>query len=149
MHNDYFESVDGEILYCMIRHFKPRKIFEIGSGWSTRLSAQAIGKNEQEDENYDCELVAIEPNPDKTLKKGFPGLSELITQEVQDVPITKFNQLKENHILFIDSNHVLKIGSDVHYEYLEILPRLNRGVLIHVHDIFLPSEYPKSWIHDS
>ncbi len=148
LHNDYFEGVDGEILYCMIRHFKPRKIFEIGSGYSTYLSAQAIGKNEQEDENHNCALVAIEPYPNKILEKGFPGLSELITQEVQDVPITKFNQLKENDILFIDSSHVLKIGGDVHYEYLEILPRLNRGVLIHVHDIFLPSEYPKSWLHN-
>lgn len=144
--NGAFESVDGEILYCMIRHFKPRKIIEIGSGYSTCLSAQAILKNKEEEKNYRGELIAIEPYPNEVLKSGFPGLSQLITKRVQDIPLDFFVQLGENDILFIDSTHVLKIGSDVHYEYLEILPRLNKGVIIHIHDIFLPAEYPKKWV---
>jgi len=144
--NGGFGSVDGEILYCMIRHFKPKKIFEIGSGYSTLLSAQAILKNKEEDANYICELVAIEPYPNETLKMGFPGLSKLVVKKVQDIPVSEFEKLGENDILFIDSSHVLSIGSDVQYEYLELLPRLGKGVLIHAHDILMPAEYFKEWV---
>lgn len=145
VNNNGFESVDGEILYCMIRYFKPRKILEIGSGNSTYLSAKAVLKN-REDNNHTCELIAIEPYPIDVLKTGLPGLSKLVPQKVQDVPLSVFCKLKENDILFIDSSHILKIGSDVQYEYLEILPRLNRGVIVHIHDIFLPAEYKKEWV---
>jgi hypothetical protein len=144
--NNYFFTVDAEILYCMIRYFKPRKVLEIGSGYSTLLSAQAILKNKEDDPNYYCELVAIEPYPNEFLKAGFPGLSNLVIKKIQDIPFSEFAKLAENDILFIDSSHVLTIGSDVQYEYLEILPRLSKGVLVHIHDIFLPAEYPKEWI---
>lgn len=140
-----FGTVDGEISYCMIRHFKPEKIFEIGSGNSTRLLARSILKNKEES-GQKCKLVAIEPYPTDFLKAGFPGLSKLISTKVQDIPLSEFNKLKENDILFIDSSHVLKIGSDVQFEYLEILPRLNKGVIVHAHDIFLPAEYRKEWV---
>ncbi|MFB3765638.1 MAG: class I SAM-dependent methyltransferase [Methanotrichaceae archaeon] len=140
INNESFTSVDGEILYCMIRHFKPKKIIEIGSGNSTLLSARAIQTNGF------GELTAIEPYPDDALKNGFPGLSKLIDKKLEEVPLSEFEGLQANDILFIDSSHVLKIGSDVQYEYLEILPRLKPGVLVHVHDIFLPMEYPKHWI---
>ena len=146
INNGAFTSVDGETLYCMIRQFKPRRIYEIGSGNSTYLSAQAVQKNAEEDSDYQCELVAIEPYPSEILKSGFPGLTKIIPKEVQDVPLSEFEKLTENDILFIDSSHVLRIGSDVQYEYLEILPRLNKGVIVHAHDIFLPAEYPKEWI---
>jgi predicted O-methyltransferase YrrM len=144
--NSFFGSVDGAVLFCMIRHFKPRRIFEIGSGYSTYLSAQAVLKNKQENNDYECKLVAVEPYPNEIIKTGFPGLSKLISREVQDVPLSEFQKLQSNDILFIDSSHVLKIGSDVQYEYLEILPRLNKGVLVHFHDIFLPAEYNRDWI---
>ena len=144
VNNGAFGSVDGEISYCMIRHFKPRKIFEIGSGNSTYLAAQAVLKNKEE--GYECELIAFEPYPTDTLEAGFPGLSKLIPTKIQDVPLSKFNELKRNNILFIDSIHVLKIGSDVQCEYLKIFPRLNKGAIVHVHDIFLPAEYPREWV---
>lgn len=143
-HNTSFSTINGEILYCMIRNFKPKKVLEIGSGNSTYVSAQAILKNKQE--NHEGELIAIEPYPKPTLERGFPGLTRLIKNNLQEVPISEFESLQENDILFIDSSHMLKLGSDVHYEYLEILPRLNKGVIVHIHDIFLPAEYPKSWI---
>lgn len=145
VNNGFFESVDGEVLYCMIRYFKPKRIFEIGSGHSTYLSAQAVLKN-KEDKNNESELVAFEPYPNDILKTGFPGLSKLVVTEIQNVDLTEFEKLRVNDILFIDSSHVLKIGSDVQYEYLEILPRLNIGVIVHLHDIFLPAEYPKKWV---
>lgn len=143
--NGAFESVDAEIYYCMIRYFKPKRIFEIGSGNSTYLAAQAVNKNNEEF-GLDTKLIAIEPYPNETLKKGFLGLSELRTSKLQDINLSEFNTLCENDILFIDSSHVLRIGSDVQYEYLELLPRLNKGVIIHIHDIFLPAEYKKNWI---
>jgi predicted O-methyltransferase YrrM len=139
-------TVDGEILYCMIRYFKPRNIFEIGSGDSTRLSAKALLKNKEENNNDGCEFVAIDPYPSETLRGGIPGLSKLLSKKAQDIPLSEFNKLKSNDILFIDSSHVLKIGSDVQYEYLDILPRLNKGVIVHIHDIFLPAEYRKEWV---
>ena len=143
--NGFFEAVDGEILYCMIRHFKPKCIIEIGGGYSTYLSAQAILRNKEKD-NHECDLIAIEPYPNMVLIKGFPGLSQLLSKRVQDVPVSDFEQLNENDILFIDSSHMLKIGSDVQYVFLEILPRLKKGVCVCFHDIFLPAEYPKEWV---
>lgn len=147
VNNGAFESVDGEILYCMVRHFKPRRIYEIGSGNSTYLSAQAVLKNREE--GHDCELVAFEPYPNEILRAGFPGLARLAPVKAQDIPLDTFAELEEGDILFIDSSHVLKIGSDVQYEYLEILPRLRRGVVVHIHDIFLPAEYPRKWVVES
>jgi predicted O-methyltransferase YrrM len=130
--NEAFGSVDAEILYCMIRHFKPRRILEVGSGNSTYLMAQAVAKNSEEDDQYACDLVAVEPYPNPTLQAGFPGLSRLIDQKVQRVPLSEFETLSANDVLFIDSSHALKTGSDVQYEYLEILPRLAKGVVIHM-----------------
>lgn len=145
VNNGAFESVDGEIYYCMIRYFKPKRIIEIGSGNSTYLAAQALLKNKEE-YGRNAELIAIEPYPNDILRKGFPGLLKLIVARGQDIDLSEFKKLKENDILFIDSSHVLKIGGDVKYEYLEILPRLNKGVLVHIHDVFLPAEYPKTWV---
>ncbi len=145
INNGYFGEIDGEILYCMIRHFKPKKIIEIGSGYSTYMSAQAIIKNKT-DCGHETELVSIEPYPNKVIKSGFPGLSHLISRKLQDVSLSDFTSLEENDILFIDSSHVLKIDNDVQYEYLDILPRLKKGVIIQIHDIFLPEEYPREWV---
>lgn len=144
--NGVFTSVDAEMLYGMVRYFKPRRLIEVGGGHSTYVSAHAINTNAAEDLQYQCELTLIEPFPNNVVKRGFPGLSRLIARRVQDVPLAEFERLQENDILFIDSSHVLAIGSDVRYEVLEILPRLNKGVLVHFHDIFLPTEYPKEFV---
>lgn len=142
--NPGFLFVDAEIAYCFFRRFRPARVIEIGSGFSTLLAATALRRNREEGGSA-CDFVAIEPYPGEVLLRGVPGLTRLIRGRVQDVPLSEFARLQENDILLIDSSHVAKVGSDVLYEYLEILPRLNRGVIVHVHDIFLPSEYPKSW----
>jgi hypothetical protein len=131
----------------MIRYFKPKRVIEIGSGFSTYLSAKACLLNKEKD-GIETELIAIEPYANETLKKGFPGLTTLIQKPLEQVDLSLFQSLVENDILFIDSSHALKIGGDVKYEYLEILPRLKKGVIVHSHDIFLPWEYPKRWIMD-
>jgi predicted O-methyltransferase YrrM len=143
--NQSFKSVDGEMLYCMIRHFKPKRLVEIGSGCSTYLSAQAMLVNEQET-GHKGEFVAIDPYPNDVVKNRFPGLSQVIQARIEDIGLPQFKELRQNDILFIDSTHVLKIGSDVQYLYLEVLPKLEAGVIVHIHDIFLPREYPKEWL---
>ncbi|MBS1992589.1 MAG: class I SAM-dependent methyltransferase [Cyanobacteria bacterium SZAS LIN-2] len=145
LNNGTYQSVDAEMLYSMVRHFKPRKLIEIGSGFSTYLAAQAVLKNESSD-GVKCVMTAIEPYPNPVLAGGFPGMTRLVRDKVQTAALSEFEALEENDILFIDSSHVLKIGSDVQYEYLEILPRLKKGVIIHIHDIFLPAEYPREWV---
>jgi hypothetical protein len=146
--NGFYDGLDGQILYAMIRHFRPRRIVEIGSGNSTYLSAQAIARNCKYDPSYSCELTAIEPCPNPVLQAGFPGLTRLIPSVVQDVPLALFEGLTSGDILFIDSSHVVRTGSDVCYEILEILPQLREGVIIHFHDIFLPCEYPRQWVQE-
>ncbi len=141
-----YGPVDIEVYYSMIRHMKPKQIIEIGSGESTFIASFALEKNKNED-SIEGNLTSIEPYPSPELKKSFPG-HDFIKQEVQDIDLTVFEELNKNDILFIDSSHVLKIGGDVQYEYLDILPRLKSGVIIHIHDIFIPSEYPKSWVLD-
>src|SRR5207253_2556327 len=114
------------------------RIVEIGSGFSTLISSIAIGKNKAEDPSYRCELTAIEPFPQKQLIESAQNLTRLIESPVQKVELSEFDGLERNDILFIDSSHVSKIGSDVNYEVLEILPRLQSGVVIHIHDVFIP-----------
>jgi len=119
-------------------------MIEIGSGMTTLLAAEAIRRNEAE--GQPCSFTAIEPYPPTFLRRGVPGLADLLEVKVEDVPLDRFTSLEANDILFIDSSHVIKIGGDVLYEYLEILPRLKPGVIVHCHDIFLPAEYPKKWL---
>lgn len=149
LENTAYSIGDAEILYSFLRHFKPKKMIEIGSGFSTFVSSMALQKNKQEDEDYDCDFVAIEPYPPEYLKDGLPGLKEMIDQPLEDVPLERFEALDEGDVLFIDSSHVLRIGSDVQYEYLEILPRLRPGILVHIHDIYLPAQYPRRWTHET
>jgi Methyltransferase domain len=146
--NGYFDDIDGYVLYSIVRHFRPSRVIEIGSGNTTYLFAQAIARNRKDDRRYRCDLTAIEPYPNEVLKAGFPGLTRLIAKPVQEVPLSEFGKLGKNDILFIDSSHILKIGSDVQYELLEIIPRLAKGVIVHFHDIFLPKEYPQNWVEE-
>jgi hypothetical protein len=138
--NDMFAGLDTLAYYCMIRHFKPKRVLEVGSGSSSRVAARAALANGT------TELTCIEPYPSPELRAGFPGLSKLVIQVVQDVPLRTFEHLEANDILFIDSTHVVKVGSDVNYLFFEILPHLRPGVIVHVHDIFLPREYPVEWV---
>jgi hypothetical protein len=138
--NNIFDEIDPYVYYGMIRHFQPGTVLEVGSGWSTRLAARAALKN------GNTRLVSIEPYPDPLLDAGYPGLDSLIKEKVEEVDLSVFQQLGENDILFIDTSHVVRTGGDVNYLYLEVLPRLRKGVVVHIHDIFFPEEYPRWWI---
>jgi hypothetical protein len=93
-------------------------------------------------------LISIDPFPNKILKKGFPGLSKLIADKVQNVDLKLFASLAAGDILFIDSSHVMRSGGDVQLEYCEILPRMAPGVLVHIHDISLPKPYPRVYFEN-
>jgi predicted O-methyltransferase YrrM len=145
--NGQFASTDAEVLHCMIRHYRPRRVVEVGSGFSSLVTAAALLLNARED-GIEGELICIEPYPNETLRAGFPGLTRLIAEPVQAVPLAYFEELEANDVLFIDSSHVVAIGSDTTREILDILPRLKPGVLVHFHDIFSPIEYPRNWVLD-
>jgi predicted O-methyltransferase YrrM len=147
--NGAFESVDAEVLYCMIREKKPKNIYEIGAGFSSLIISEAIAANKNENQEYRCTYYSIDPFPPSFIKNDLANRHELIIKKVQDIPVSLFQDLGNNDILFIDSSHVAKIESDVNYEILEILPRLNKGVIIHFHDILLPYEYSKEIILDN
>jgi len=121
-------------------------MYEVGSGFSTLLAADALRRNRAD--GYSCRFIAIEPYASGELQAGLPSDVELWRLPIQDVSLAEFQSLCENDILFIDSSHVCKIGSDVQFLFLEILPRIWRGVVVHVHDIFTPVECPKHWVLD-
>jgi SAM-dependent methyltransferase len=138
--NGMFDGTDALACYCMIRHFRPRRVVEVGSGFSTRLLAEAALRN------GDTAVVAIDPNAAEALSRGFPGLTEVQKRPVEELALSFFEQLEADDVLFIDSSHVSRIGGDVNFLFLEVIPRLRPGVLVHVHDIFLPAEYPQEWV---
>lgn len=147
LRNGSFESVDAELLYALIRHLWPRRMLEIGSGNSTLLAAEAFRRNAADRPGASPpELVACEPWPNATLRAGVPGLTRLLPCRAQEIPAAEFAALGDGDILFIDSSHVVQTGGDVTHLLLEVVPRLAPGVIVHVHDIFLPGEYPREWL---
>ena len=137
--NDYFSSPDAEVLYTLVRTFKPKTIIEVGSGNSTRISRLAIS-----DGHLETALIAVDPNPRKEVRSIA---DEVVESLVEMIPDRSFlSALEPNDILFIDSSHFLQPGNDVAVLYTDVVPRLKPGVLVHIHDIFLPYDYPYSWL---
>jgi predicted O-methyltransferase YrrM len=133
--------IEAEALHGVIRHFKPRQVIEIGSGVSTWCMLHALNLNRAET-GADFAVTCVEPYPSERLKT-LEGI-KLIDRFVQRVPFDDgFSSLGKDDVLFIDSSHAVKPGSDVNYLLLEILPRLAPGVIVHVHDIYLPYDYPR------
>lgn len=141
--NGFYESGDAEYLYNVIRHFKPVRIIEIGSGHSTLMARNAISKNKLENPGYICHHICIEPFEQPWLEKVE---IELIREKVENLDTAFFQKLESNDILFIDSSHIIRPQGDVLFEYLELLPTLKPGVIIHIHDIFSPKDYPDAWV---
>ncbi len=129
--------------HCILRHFKPRHVVEIGSGNSSLVIAAALLLNANDSAATDAEYTIIDPYPRSIIKKSLSGVTQLVNQRVELLDGGFFERLGENDVLFIDSGHTVRIGSDVNYLILDVLPRLAPGVIIHFHDIGLPYEYPK------
>jgi len=142
--NDTFGTGDSEYLYSMVRHFKPARILEIGSGRSTLMVRNALQANQREAPDLQCKHICIEPYEMPWLEKTG---AEIIRKKLEDLDLSIFKTLGKNDILFIDSSHIIRPQGDVVVEYLEILPLLNPGVIVHIHDIFSPKDYPATWIY--
>jgi predicted O-methyltransferase YrrM len=140
--NPFFGPLDAYVLFAMVRRFRPSRIIEIGSGYSTLVMQRAAASGTKHH--------VIDPYPrDFIMQLAAEEAVELTREEVQRVPLETFASLEAGDLLFIDSSHILRIGSDVQFEMLDVLPRIKPGVLIHVHDIFWPDEYPRVWVMDN
>ena len=141
--NDYFSYGDGVVLYSMLRRFKPKRVIEVGSGFSSAAMLDVT-------RNGEIDFTFIEPFPDRLLSllgDQDRDRCNILRALVQEVPAGLFANLHENDILFVDSSHVAKTDSDVVHLFFNILPSLNKGVIVHFHDILWPFEYPSLW-HD-
>jgi len=143
--NPYFSYGDAIVLYSMLRHRQPQRIVEVGSGFS---SAVMLDTNDRFC-NRAITMTFIDPFPQRLLSlltEDDAARHEVISDVVQNVAMDRFTTLDADDVLFIDSSHVAKAGSDVVYLVTAVLPRLRKGVIIHFHDVFWPFEYPEAWI---
>ncbi len=139
--NEQFSHADAALYYSLIRRFRPKRIIEVGSGHSTKLALRAVRDNRV------GSILCIEPHPPSWLQP-IPGMIEIQPVPVQGADDSVFLSLEPSDILFIDGSHISKTGSDVNHLFLRILPRLPAGVIVQIHDICLPYEYPRNWSED-
>lgn len=135
--NEMFPAMDAAALYAFVSEFKPQTIIEIGSGYSTKFARAAIQEHSPR-----THLVSIDPGPSEPCDWLC---DEIIRQPLSDVDPARFELLRENDIIFLDGSHVASMGSDVVYVLLKVLPKLAPGVFLHIHDIFLPDDYPEEF----
>ena len=134
---DWFPRLDAAVLYALLRHERPSRVVEVGSGHSTRFIARAVS-----DGAFPCAVTAVDPSP----RAAPSGLDvELLTTTVQEAGTGPFDALRTGDFLVIDSSHVLMPGSDVDTVLNRVLPALPEGVWVHFHDVFLPDDYPAEW----
>ena len=145
--NSYFAYSDAIILYSLLRHLRPKRVIEVGSGFS---SAVMLDTDERFLERT-TQFTFIEPFPQRLrslLTDEDMSRHRILEASVQDVPLDTYADLDRSDILFIDSSHVVKTGSDVAFLFFEVLPSLRPGTIVHVHDVLWPFEYPESWIYE-
>lgn len=137
-----FAPLDAWVLQALLRHLNPALAVEVGAGFSSLVTARTNREYLDQGMRFTC----IDPYPRDFLVGGVPGITELRVEEVQETPLALFEELSERDVLFIDSSHAVKTGGDVPWIFNEILPRLQPGVLVHIHDAFLPGDYPPEWV---
>ena len=142
--NEWFTCADAVGYALMLRALRPERVVEVGSGFSSALALDVAERHL----DRAPEFRFIDPDPRRLQQLARPGdlAGRLLIQPVQQVPVAVFEALRSGDILFIDSSHVMKAGSDVQYLFAEVLPRLPAGVFVHIHDVFYPFEYPESWL---
>src|SRR5664279_5042718 len=144
LRNENYESVDAELLYSMVRSRKPRRVLELGSGFTTLLIGKAARRNAED--GTETEHIAYDPYPRaQILGDKPPAPTRFEPTSANDVELSAFEALEAGDILFVDTTHTVKLGSDVNHIVLDVLPVLAPGVIVHFHDIFLPWEYPRAW----
>jgi Methyltransferase domain len=142
--NGQFPALDAWILEGVLRYLQPRVTIEVGSGFSSLITARV----NREYLHGSMQFTCIEPYPRGFLLTGVVGITDLIVQKVEDVPLSRFDSLGANDVLFIDSSHTVRTGGDVVWLFGQVLPRLRSGVHVHIHDVFLPGDYPEPWVRE-
>jgi Methyltransferase domain len=145
--NGFWRGADATVHYGLLRRLKPRRVVEIGSGWSSLLMAEALARNEEEGSPPSA-VDQIEPFPRRELLGALPAHWTLHEVILQRADLELFDSLGAGDVCFYDGSHVARAGSDVVWLFFEVLPRLKPGVLVHLHDIFWPSDYPDEWIFE-
>lgn len=143
--NPAYSYSDAIMLHCMLRHSRPKRVIEVGSGHSSCVILDTRERHLPEL----AELTFVEPYPQllhSLLRPSDRAAIDIVPTRLQDVPLDRFRRLEAGDVLFVDSTHVSKTGSDVNYLFFEVLPALRSGVLVHLHDIAWPFEYPKDWV---
>ncbi len=144
--NKFFPYSDGVFFHCLMRHVRPQRVIEVGSGFS---SAVCLDTNDRFFGGR-VQCTFIDPDTcrlDKLLTDSDRDRVTVLRKRVQDVPLAEFQKLEAGDILFLDSSHVAKVGSDVNHLFFEVLPALASGVYVHIHDVFFPFEYPEAWVY--
>jgi hypothetical protein len=142
--SDMFAPGDATVYYALLQHLRPARIVETGSGFTSALALDVRDRYLP-----DLELTFIEPHPERLyglLRDADRSSATILPQPIQDVPLETYDQLRAGDILFVDTSHVAKTGSEVNWVFFNVLPRLVPGVIVHVHDTFWPFEYPRPWL---
>jgi predicted O-methyltransferase YrrM len=140
--NQMLPALDAWLLQAMLRHLGPGRVIEVGSGYSSLVTARV----NRECFDGEIHVTCIDPHVSHFLRGGVPGIAEMRAEEVQDTPLELFDELAAGDVLFIDTSHTVKTGGEVPWIYNQVLPRLAPGVAVHLHDVFLPGDYPESWV---
>jgi SAM-dependent methyltransferase/predicted O-methyltransferase YrrM len=140
--NSQYPPLDAWVLTGLLRHLRPAAMIEVGCGYSSLLTAQI----NREEFGGSLKFTCIEPYPRPFLVAGVAGITDLRVETVQDAPLELFEDLADGDILLIDTSHTVKTGGDVTWIFHEIIPRLAPGVYVHIHDVFLPGDYPEPWV---
>ena len=142
----FFAPRDATVYFALLQHLRPKQVVEVGSGFTSALALDVKGRLLP-----DLKLTFIDPHPHRLynlLGETDRSSCEIHAVPVQDLPLDFFDTLRSGDFLFLDTSHVSKQGSDVNWIVFNVLPRLSEGVIVHIHDIFWPLEYPKQWLSD-
>jgi hypothetical protein len=142
--NPQFPPLDAWMLEGILRHLRPQRMIEVGCGFSSLIAAAVNREHLDGTMAFTC----IEPYPRGFLERGVDGITELVVAKVEDVPLARFDALDSGDVLFIDSSHTVRTGGDVVWLFGRVLPRLRSGVHVHIHDVFLPGDYPEPWVRE-
>jgi hypothetical protein len=142
-----FELVDAAVLHATVRRLRPARIIELGAGASTLVTAAAC--RQLAESGHAVSFTTCDPYPRDILQPPPAGVTTLLAQSARDLSLERFRELGVDDILFIDTTHTVKVGSEVNHLLQNVLPVLSPGVVVHFHDIFLPWEYPRAWVQDN
>lgn len=142
--NEMFPALDAWVLEAMLRHLRPARLIEVGCGFSSLVTARV----NREHFHGMMDVTCVDPYPSPALAQGIEGIGRVRPEKIQDTPIELFETLGRGDLLFIDTSHAVKTGGDVPWIYQEVIPRLDVGVVVHIHDMFMPGDYPQEWVLD-